>query len=257
MNKKVTILIDGDDTLWKTQELYNDAKSKFAYLLREKGFFNSDEEIIKRLDEIDSSRVPLRGLTKQRFIESMLILYGLLCGEGEIGYRIDVEKEIIGISKTLKRPPELFDDVPKALGKLKRYFRLVLFTSGHTNTQKRKIFSLKPNIVTWFDEIRFISIKNEKRLIKELTSMQLEPSEVWCVGNSLRSDVLPAINVGAKAVLVERGSWLYDINIPDAGYSEYLDFQKAEDLLQAAEIILEEECEIEEKNLSSSNIYHD
>ena len=255
MKKKRTILIDGDDTLWRTQELYDNAKSKLAYFLRKRGFLKTDKEIIKQLDEIDSSRVCSRGLTNQRFIESMLILYGLLCGEEKIDYQIDIEKEIIRISKIIKRPPELFDDVPTALGKLGKYFHLVLFTSGHRSTQKRKVSSLKSDILTCFDEIRFVSVKNEERLIKELLAMKIEPSEVWCIGNSLRSDILPAINIGAQAVLVERGSWLYDIKIPNSINNDRLDFKKAETLLQAAEIILSKEHAIETETKTEPEKY--
>jgi putative hydrolase of the HAD superfamily len=237
MAAELTILLDGDDTLWKTQEIYDEAKLTFASLLRENGLAETDDKIISKLDRIDSCRVALRGLTIQRFTESMLILYGYFCGEKDLPYQSEIEKEIVNICKTIRRPPELFDDVLEALERLSKEFRLVLFTAGHSATQKRKISSLKLDLTSYFEEVRFVGVKNERRLQQELLSMKLNPSDVWSIGNSLRSDILPAIAVGASAVLINRGTWVYDTDIPNL-QDKHIQFWKAESLLKAAELIL-------------------
>jgi FMN phosphatase YigB (HAD superfamily) len=72
--------------------------------------------------------------------------------------------------------------------------------------------------------------------------MKLEPSHVWSVGNSLRSDILPAIAVGANAVLVNRGTWLYDTDFSHEVLQlneKQNQFLKADSLLEAAELILD------------------
>jgi putative hydrolase of the HAD superfamily len=237
MKASFTVLMDGDDTLWKTQELYDDVKSKFAYILKESGLVEKDYDVVFELDKIDSCRVHIRGLTTQRFVESMLILYGSLCREKGLSYQASFEREIISISKTIKKSPKLFDDTIEALEILKKRFPLVLFTSGHVASQKRKIASLKFDITKYFEEVRFVSIKNEKRLQKELSIMKLPPSDVCSIGNSLRSDILPAIAVGANAILVERGKWIYDIDVPDI-QSKHTQFKRAETLIEAAQLML-------------------
>jgi putative hydrolase of the HAD superfamily len=237
MAVRSTILVDGDDTLWKTQEIYDDAKSRFVCLLRENGLAEADGEVIFKLDKIDACRVATRGLTILRFIESMLILYGSLCGEKGLPYKASIEKEIISISKIIRRPPEIFDDVLEALERLSKEFRLVLFTAGNSATQKRKISSLNLDLASYFEEVRFVSVKNERRLQRELSLMKVNPSEVWSVGNSFRSDILPAIAVGANAVLIDRGTWIYDIEVSHL-QDKQIQFLKAESLLEAAELIL-------------------
>jgi putative hydrolase of the HAD superfamily len=234
-----TIFLDGDDTLWKMQELYEDAKSEFADLLRQSGIAESEDYIVSKLDELDARRVAERGLTIQRFIESMLITYSQLSMEADLEYQISIEKEIVNIADIVKRPPELYEDTLDALERLKKSFRLVLFTAGDDAVQKRKMLSLKKNnsfdVNNYFEVILIVPKKSKESLALELEKMSLPASDVWSVGNSLRSDVFPAISVGVNAVLVARGTWKYD----DKDLSECPNhWYKAKSLLDAAEIVL-------------------
>jgi putative hydrolase of the HAD superfamily len=237
MMANLTVLVDGDDTLWRSQEYYDEAKAQFVCMLKEQGLSDIGKGTIARLDRIDSRRVAARGLTIQRFIESMFILYNCLCEEQELPYSARIEKEIAGLSSIVSRPPVVYDDVPEALEKLSKKFRLILFTAGHPPTQKSKISSLNINLDGYFEDMRFVCFKSAQRLSDELSLMKMLPSEVWSIGNSLRSDVLPAITVGANAILVERGGWLYDTTLPDMKNFS-LKYSRVDSLLKAADLIL-------------------
>jgi len=237
MKTNLTVLVDGDDTLWKSQEYYDEAKARFASLLLEHGFSDMGEEMIPKLDSIDARRVAARGLTIQRFTESMLILYNYFCNEQGLPYRGCIEREITNLSAIVMRPPEVYEDVPEALEKLNKKFRLILFTAGHPATQQMKLSTLNIDLMKYFEEIRLVNVKSEERLRRELSLIKVLPSEVWSIGNSLRSDILPAIAVGANAILVERGGWLYDMSLSDI-HDWRIHFQKADSLLKAADLVL-------------------
>ncbi|WP_330486126.1 HAD family hydrolase [Tumidithrix elongata] len=243
MVAKTTIFLDGDDTLWKTQELYNDAKSKFAFLLNESGIPESQESIILKFDAMDALRVATRGLTPQRFTESMLILYSSLASQFSLEYKTSIEKKILDISRTIRQPPKLYEDTVDSLVSLKKEFRLILFTAGHPSTQKRKILSLHRHsfdVESYFDEIRIVPLKNEERLRRVLKLMKLSPHEVWFLGNSLRSDILPAVSVGANAVLVNRGAWKYDDK--DTSHIKNIQWYTTSSLSDAAQIVIDIFC---------------
>ena len=72
MNSEKLVIFDGDDTLWKMQELYEQSKYEFEQLLRSLGI--KEENIISKFDTLDANRVSIRGFTIERFFESIPLL---------------------------------------------------------------------------------------------------------------------------------------------------------------------------------------
>jgi len=206
MEHKPIIFLDGDDTIWKTQEIYDEAKERFASVMNRCGINNTD--IIVLLDELDKNRVALRGFSINRFLESMLILYVRLSTTQGLAWDPKIEREIWNIEELLLRPPKLYDDSLQALELLHGKTCLYLLSAGDPAIQKQKVAFL--GIENYFTDVYIVSSKTEEVFRRILDSLKQSPNLAWMVGNSMRSDVLPARKAGLHAVLVNRGTWIYD-----------------------------------------------
>ncbi|RKX67004.1 MAG: hypothetical protein DRP41_01395 [Thermodesulfobacteriota bacterium] len=208
MKKNKAIIFDGDDTLWKTQELYDDAKENFNRLMKSQGF---NEDIVELLDEIDMQRVEILKFSKSRFLESMLITYVMLCGKYHKNWDIEVESKIRNIGESVfKFPPTLYEDTMETLRVLSEHFSLVLFTNGDRKIQKKKIDSLGKEFKSYFEKIYIAEIKNEEEYGKIFNELGFSIQNVWVIGNSIKSDINPALKLGLKAILIPRGTWKYE-----------------------------------------------
>lgn len=234
----VTVLLDGDDTLWKFQQHYEDAKQAWVGVLSELGPVEKDS--IAELDRLDAQRVAIRGLNHDRFCESLLIYTAQLTGKIGIAWTNDLELRIREIAAIAQRPPVLFDDTLEALEALSKNACLILVTAGDTESQHKKIFHL--GLEPWFKAIHIVPRKDPdvfERIVKE---HGLEPGRTWMVGNSPKSDIEPAIQAGLKAILVIGGTWVYD-QPTQTGFDER--FAQVQSLGEATQHILKELAEEE------------
>ena len=206
MSSLPAVFLDGDDTLWKTQEMYDEAKQHLVVLLHRIGI--KDEDIINKLDELDMQRVSIRGFTSDRFLESMLITYIQLASMQGQHWQAEIEQEIRKIAGTLKRPTKLYQDTLPALEALQGKARIYLYSAGKRGVQTRK--AQKLGIAKYFSTLFIVASKNEETLEQILSEVGLNPDGTWLIGNSLRSDVAPAASLGMHTILIERGGWKYD-----------------------------------------------
>jgi len=206
MNK--IIIFDGDDTLWKTQELYDNAKKHYSELMKSQGF---DEDVIDMLDKLDMQRVEILKFSKSRFLESMLITYAMLCGKNKETWKLEVESKIRYFAQVIFQfPPKLYEDTLETLDALYKYFTLILFTNGDKDFQKKKIDSLGKKFTDYFTRIYITEMKNIEEYRKIVSDLGIPPQNIWVVGNSVKSDINPAVQFGLKSILIPRGTWLYE-----------------------------------------------
>jgi putative hydrolase of the HAD superfamily len=109
--------------------------------------------------------------------------------------------EIIDLGKQmLNQPIELLDGVEEVLKDLKGKYRLVVATKGDLLDQERKL--RKSNLNSYFHHVEIMSEKDDANYLKLIKHLDIRPSELLMVGNSLKSDVLPVLNVGGYAIHV-------------------------------------------------------
>ena len=94
-----SIVFDGDDTLWETQELYEQAKRRFFALLDELG--HDRNEVAERFAEIDIANVARLGLSKERFPASMRETYEFFCDANGGQAQTDVTETVLSIGKAV------------------------------------------------------------------------------------------------------------------------------------------------------------
>ena len=195
---------DADDTLWVNETYFREAELEFAKLLAPYETANTiDQELFRK--EIEN--LPLYGYGIKGFVLSMVEM-ALELSNGKIP-NSSIEK-VLEIGKDmLNKPVELLEGVEKVLHTLSNDFRLILVTKGDLLDQERKL--KKSGLMDYFHHIEILSDKQEANYSKLLNHLDIKPSEFLMIGNSLKSDILPLVNIKAKAIHIPfHTTWIHE-----------------------------------------------
>lgn len=194
MNLKV-IAFDADDTLWVNEPYFRHTEEQFYDLL---GEFSSQQGLERELFKIEIENLGFYGYGIKGFVLSM-IEAALKVTDNKIS--TEVIGKIIELGKEMmNRPIELLDGVEEVLEALKGKYRLVVATKGDLLDQERKL--KKSGISHYFHHIEIMSEKDDANYRKLIKHLDIHPKELMMVGNSLKSDILPVLNVGGHGVHV-------------------------------------------------------
>ena len=200
------IIFDGDDTLWKTQELYDRVKSEFSKLLHDCSF--AVDNPIQLLDKIDSERVPEFGFTASRFVTSLIITYQVICKMENRNPESKIEQQLRLKSGIILGLPELYNDTLWCLKSLRSNYSLILATKGNSVIQENKIDQLK--LRDYFSKIYLLKDKSEFEYNAIIKENNFPKSRIWIVGNSIKSDINPGLKLKLRSILIPRGIWRYE-----------------------------------------------
>ena len=195
---------DADDTLWVNETYFRDAELEFARLLSS---YETANKIDQELFKMEMKNLELYGYGVKGFVLSMVEM-ALELSDHTIS--VDTIGKILDIGKDmLNKPVELLDGVEDTLKDLSDTHRLILVTKGDLLDQERKLE--KSNLTSYFHHIEVLSDKQPINYMGLLSHLDIEPSEFLMVGNSLKSDILPIIEIGAKAIHVPfHTTWLHE-----------------------------------------------
>jgi len=194
MNLKV-IAFDADDTLWVNEPYFRNTEEQFYNLL---GEYSSQRGLERDLLKIEIDNISLYGYGIKGFVLSM-IETALKVTDNKISS--EVIGRIIGLGKEMMNQPiELLDGVVEVLESLKDKYRLVVATKGDLLDQERKL--KKSGIIHYFHHIEIMSEKDDANYLKLIKHLDIQPAELMMVGNSLKSDIVPVLNVGGYGVHV-------------------------------------------------------
>jgi putative hydrolase of the HAD superfamily len=98
----------------------------------------------------------------------------------------------------LDKPIELLQGVEQVLAALQGKYRVILATKGDLLDQERKL--KKSGLAHYFHHIEIMSDKQEADYQKLIKHLDIQPNELMMIGNSLKSDVLPVLNIGGYGV---------------------------------------------------------
>jgi putative hydrolase of the HAD superfamily len=202
-----TVVLDGDDTLWFVEPLYDDARQLAAGVVHAEGLDQLRWERLER--QIDVENVGTFGLSTERFPASCVEAYRRLAAETQCVVSASVETRIRRAAETVfyrKAPsaPELGD----LLAKLHEHFTLVLLTKGDEVVQRKRIADA--GIADAIDYISIVPEKSEKNFRGVLAAVGSGPDDAWSVGNSLASDINPALRIGMRAIWIKSNVWEYE-----------------------------------------------
>ncbi|TGV01126.1 HAD family hydrolase [Flavivirga rizhaonensis] len=186
---------DADDTLWVNETYFREAEEAFGKLLSD---YETPNKIDQELFKMEIRNLPIYGYGVKAFVLSM-VQSALELSNYNVSHK--TIEEILNIGKRmLEKPVELLDGVEEVLKVLSKKYRLILATKGDLLDQERKLE--KSGLTSYFHHIEVLSDKQEINYSKLLNHLEVKPSEFLMIGNSLKSDVLPLVNIGAHAVHV-------------------------------------------------------
>jgi putative hydrolase of the HAD superfamily len=139
--------------------------------------------------------------------------------------------QIIGIGKDmLQRPIKLLDDVKMVIEQLAPHFRLIVATKGDLLDQERKM--KRSSIASCFHHIEVMSDKQEQHYVQLLHHLDIEPGEFLMIGNSMKSDILPPLNLGAWAIHVPfHTTWAHEEVDEDPVSKQFFRVQRIREVL--------------------------
>ncbi|QWX84722.1 HAD family hydrolase [Cellulophaga sp. HaHaR_3_176] len=226
-SQKIKVIgFDADDTLWINETYFRDAEEEFATLLEG---YETKNKIDQELFKMEIKNLSLYGYGVKGFVLSMVE-----CALDLSNNEISSEKitAILNIGKEMiSRPVELLDDVEMVLKELSKKYRLIVLTKGDLLDQERKIE--QSNLAEYFHHVEVLSDKKESNYKNLLEHLEIDVNEFLMIGNSLKSDVLPLVNIGAKAIHIPfHTTWEHEmVDDNDAKGKEYKTINGLKDLL--------------------------
>lgn len=214
---------DADDTLWVDGLYYKEAEKSFCNLLRT---YMPEEELAKRLFQTEMKNMELYGYGAMAYTLS-LIETAIRISNGLIP--ATVIGEIIKIGRSmLNRPIKLLPGVNDVLSLLQDKYCLVVVTKGDLLDQERKL--KKSGLLPYFNHVEVLSEKMESHYLHLINTLRIQPSEFLMVGNSLKSDVLPVLAIGGKAVYVPMSTVWEHESAENSTTSYYLEISTLSEL---------------------------
>ncbi|WP_425091437.1 HAD family hydrolase [Tropicimonas sp. S265A] len=194
-NSLTTIAFDADDTLWQNEQFFRLTQARFAELLRN---YTEEDHLMDRLLEAEHRNLGHYGFGIKGFVLSM-IETALEVTDHKVSGEVIAELLAAG-QDMLRHPIHLLPHVEETVGTLAENYRIVLITKGDLLDQERKL--AQSGLGDRFDAVEIVSHKTRATYDQVFAADPLGPSGAMMVGNSLKSDVIPALEAGAWAVYV-------------------------------------------------------
>ena len=197
--------LDGDDTLWHSESYFAVTEERFRALLEP---WVEPAQAAERLLDRERANLQVFGYGVKGFTLSMIeTAIEASCG------RIPASsiQQIIEWGKELScHPVELLDGVADVVADLARDHRLLLVTKGDLFHQESKVAA--SGLAEHFSAIEIVAEKDAATYRRALARHGIEPEGFVMVGNSVRSDVIPVLEIGGRAVHIPYGiTWGHEV----------------------------------------------
>lgn len=200
------IAFDADDTLWDCQSYFDGVEAQYVSRLLDYG---TPEEIKAALFKTESANMSTLGYGCKAFTLSMIENAVQM---SDAGIPASTIAEIVTLGKSLLNIPATpLPGVEQTLAHLYRHtpYRLAVFTKGELLDQENKL--QRSGLTRYFHATHIVSDKTPEAFRNLCDSLKIEPQELLMVGNSLRSDIIPALEIGAHAVHIPfHTTWQYE-----------------------------------------------
>lgn len=190
-----TIGFDADDTLWQNEQFFKLTQERFASLLRE---FADPDHLMDRLLEAEHRNLGHYGFGIKGFVLSM-IETALEVTDHKVPGSVIAELLEAG-QEMLCHPIHLLPYAQETVAELSEHYRIVLITKGDLLDQERKL--AQSGLGDHFDAVEIVSHKTHHTYRSAFSNEADGAAGAMMVGNSLKSDVIPALEAGAWGVYV-------------------------------------------------------
>lgn len=219
-----TVGLDADDTLWHNETIFRLTHARFVDLLDDHGDL---ETIETRLAEVERRNLRLYGYGIKGFTLSMIETAMELCDGGAPP---EVVREILAAGREmLAHPVETLPGVDEVIAELSETYRLVLITKGDLLDQERKLAA--SGLGERFSAVEIVSEKDRGTYERVFARHGTGAAEAVMAGNSMKSDVLPAIEAGAFGVHIPyHVTWAHELAEAPEGHPRYVSLSRIGEL---------------------------
>jgi putative hydrolase of the HAD superfamily len=205
-NKIKTIAFDADDTLWVNEPYFQEAEQQFCALLSD---YLPAEAASRELLNTEMKNIPLYGYGIKCVILCMIETITRV-SNGNADMQL-INKTIELGHELMQRPIELLQGVEETLEQLQGKYRLVIATKGDLLDQERKL--KKSGLERFFHHIEIMSNKQAANYARLLKQLACSPENFLMLGNSMKSDVLPVLELDAFAGHIPyHTTWIHELH---------------------------------------------
>ena len=210
-----TIAFDADDTLWHNERYFSRAQARFCDLLRD---FAEPDRLMERLLDAERRNVGRYGFGVKGFVLSMIETALDVTNER---VPANVIRELVGVGQDmLRHPVELLPHAHEAVEAMAARHHVIVITKGDLLDQERKL--AQSGLRGMLDGAEIVSDKTPAIYREIFTRCAAAPDLVMMVGNSLKSDVVPAIAAGGWGVHVPHDTvWALDAGEPPESHERF------------------------------------
>ena len=225
-----TIGFDADDTLWQNEQFFHLTEKRLTELLSD---YAGEKHVSDRLLEAEKRNIGVYGFGIKGFTLSM-IETAIEVTEGRIT-AAGIAEILAAGREMLAHPIEILPHAREALEALAGTYRRVLVTKGDLFDQERKL--AQSGLGELFDAVEIVSAKTPETYSRVFARHGDGPQKSMMVGNSVKSDIIPAIEAGSWAIHVPHDlTWVLEHVEPPLDAPR---FRQIPDLGQLADIVRE------------------
>lgn len=198
------IAFDADDTLWENEAYYEQGRDEFHQIL---AAYPIPPDMDVQLDGVENHNIPYFGYGVNSFvfslIETAIQVTDRQIKAGDILRIMEIGK------KMLDEKVDLFDHVEPTLRHLSESYPLMLITKGDLLHQRNKLD--RSGLGSFFTHVEVVADKTREIYAGILAEHHIDPDRFLMIGNSMRSDILPVLELGAHAVYVpSKLQWFHE-----------------------------------------------
>ncbi|AZA50427.1 HAD family hydrolase [Chryseobacterium carnipullorum] len=225
-NHITTIAFDADDTLWINEPYFQEAEKEFCVLLED---YLPQHSVSQELFKTEMQNLHLYGYGVKGFmlcmIETVSRVSGGTASMQLINRTIEIGQEL------LQKPIELLDGVTETLDALKGKYRLVVATKGDLLDQERKLKN--SGLQEYFHHIEIMSDKKENDYQKLLKHLDCRPEHFLMLGNSIKSDILPVLEIGGFAAHIPyHVTWSHEQHESNLEHENFMELKSIDEVLK-------------------------
>jgi putative hydrolase of the HAD superfamily len=200
-----TLLIDADDTLWENNVYFERAIAAFISYLDHKQ--HSPAEVRSALNAQERETILAHGYGLTSFTRSLVAVYERLSPGPVTPHNIT---RVRSFARSIaEQEIELLPGVAETLADLATRHRLILMTKGDQAEQADKL--ARSGLAQHFSAVEIVAEKDPATYSEVIHRHELTPHSSWMIGNSIKSDINPALAAGLHAVfLFHKDTWVLE-----------------------------------------------
>ena len=205
-----TLLIDADDTLWENNIYFERAIAAFISYLNHHEY--SPAEVRQALNAVERETILAHGYGLTSFTRSLVTCFQRL---SPAPVTEEKAQRILGFARSIaEQEIELLPGVAETLAELAGRHRLILMTKGDQAEQADKLS--RSGLSSHFAAVEIVAEKDPQTYRQVIARHELAPNTSWMIGNSIKSDINPALAAGLHAVfLFHKDTWVLEHATPD------------------------------------------